>query len=428
MLDKNELRSIIKDNCVIILDTNCFLELYRYSASASRAVEYVLDELMDKIWIPHHIYEEYLDNHEKVKSEQYNKYKVIEKNLTSEADKMLRGVNNYFNQYKKYRYPKYVKNTEKDIIVKVKEIKEILAELGETLKKDDEQNKNMLQNDRPLNFIKELKKFHQIGDPFTISEKIEIYKEGEIRYKLNIPPGYKDSNKDDNSKENNSIKVYGDLVVWKSILKYAKENNRLNNIIFITNDIKSDWWESFDKKSDLVPRKELVQEFKEHSNGKLTMYTLNDFISTYADRANLDKKAIIELDATKMVLEFFENNEFDDFIEMDEQYIAELIDDGVNVKILSFQFSSLNIEYLEIELASNEVKAIGTVVLLMYVDLVNATDDVVANYVEIVLNGFLEIDFSVMESPANHKSTYYIEHCSRLQCPVLDITEIEPYI
>ena len=81
-----------------------------------------------------------------------------------------------------------------------------------------------------------------------------IYKqchEGEYRYKQKTPPGYKDNKKDGASK-------YGDLIAWVETYKYAAAN--CQNVIFVTDDVKEDWWERKDD-GRILFREELVKEF-----------------------------------------------------------------------------------------------------------------------------------------------------------------------
>ena len=53
---------------------------------------------------------------------------------------------------------------------------------------------------------------------FSINQLINIYEEGEIRYKYKIAPGYKDIKKKDNENNNEFlIRKYGDLIIWKEI-------------------------------------------------------------------------------------------------------------------------------------------------------------------------------------------------------------------
>ena len=84
-----------------------------------------------------------------------------------------------------------------------------------------------------------------------------IEKDLKRRNDLNIPPGYKDRNKDQNQA--------GDLVIWHVILNLAK--NKCKHLIFVSVDEKTDWWHQSGK-TPLYPRFELVDEFREATKGK----------------------------------------------------------------------------------------------------------------------------------------------------------------
>lgn len=85
----------------------------------------------------------------------------------------------------------------------------------------------------------------------------KIEKDLTRRNDLNIPPGYKDKNKDNNQA--------GDLVIWHEILNLAKTKDQ--HLIFVSVDEKTDWWHQSGK-SPLYPRFELVDEFREVTKGK----------------------------------------------------------------------------------------------------------------------------------------------------------------
>ncbi|MGF1391663.1 PIN-like domain-containing protein [Streptococcus infantarius] len=87
-----------------------------------------------------------------------------------------------------------------------------------------------------------------IGDMYEQKWVDEIEKEGEERFAEGIPPGFDDKNKDGLRKYNGISyhKKYGDLIIWKDILKKAKEQPHGDKVIFVTNDGESN------KKSDLI--------------------------------------------------------------------------------------------------------------------------------------------------------------------------------
>lgn len=99
---------------------------------------------------------------------------------------------------------------------------------------------------------------------------MEIAGEGTWRYSCKIPPGYMDAE----TKE--SIDRFGDLIIWKEILREAKEHGG-KNVIFVTQDLKPDW-SAIDNPEHIVPREELLEEFRSETGGDIWIYTISDFI------------------------------------------------------------------------------------------------------------------------------------------------------
>lgn len=65
-----------------------------------------------------------------------------------------------------------------------------------------------------------------VGPEFEDRQLEELVKEGDERYSKNIPPGYKDCKKEDGSYRPVQRK-YGDLAIWKQIIKKAEEVKNL---------------------------------------------------------------------------------------------------------------------------------------------------------------------------------------------------------
>jgi hypothetical protein len=95
----------------------------------------------------------------------------------------------------------------------------------------------------------------------------EIYKEADIRFKLKIPPGYQDSDKD---KDVPDVHLHGnilykrkfaDYLIWRQILSHAKANS-IKYLILITDDGKEDWWHKIESDGPKIigPRPELIDE------------------------------------------------------------------------------------------------------------------------------------------------------------------------
>ena len=97
--------------------------------------------------------------------------------------------------------------------------------------------------------------------------------------------------KKDQEDDNNA---YGDLIIWKQIIKYANEKSV--GIVYVTHDQKENWW-NIVKGKTIGPRIELRKEFMANTNKEFHMYSMNSFISTYnkMNENPIDKSAVDEV-------------------------------------------------------------------------------------------------------------------------------------
>ncbi|HTV55674.1 MAG TPA: PIN-like domain-containing protein [Terriglobia bacterium] len=116
----------------------------------------------------------------------------------------------------------------------------------------------------------------RIGDKWRAEQMAALKKEGEDRYAKRIPPGYKDIRKDAGE-----FDKFGDLIIWKDIIAKAKADKR--PIIFISDDVKEDWW-WIHRGRKLGPRPELLEEFKAESGQDFHIYEFSQFLRFAADR------------------------------------------------------------------------------------------------------------------------------------------------
>jgi hypothetical protein len=103
-----------------------------------------------------------------------------------------------------------------------------------------------------------------------------VRKEGEDRYAKRIPPGYKDAKKDAPDSDK-----YGDLIIWKDLIEKARTAKR--PIVFITDDVKEDWWQ-IHRGAKIGPRPELLEEFRAQSQQDFHIYELGQFLRVAAER------------------------------------------------------------------------------------------------------------------------------------------------
>ena len=134
---------------------------------------------------------------------------------------------------------------------------------------------------------------NSIGEPIVDSEYEEMKKEGLRRFKEQIPPGYKDDDKEEN----------GDYYIFYSFMKKAKEENK--DIIFITDDVKEDWFNIINGEKH-GGRNEILNEFYKETGQLLIIYTSDGFAESYnknIDKDFADEKTISELKSIRNIRE-----------------------------------------------------------------------------------------------------------------------------
>ena len=130
----------------------------------------------------------------------------------------------------------------------------------------------------------------KVGKPFNEEILPILYKEADDRYKREKPPGFRDATEKEDERK------YGDFILWKQILEFAKKESR--PIVFVTGEKKVDWW--IKKNGKIIsPHVELRREFHEYVHQPFWMYQTQDFLQIAKDKlmVEIDPKSIEETNA-----------------------------------------------------------------------------------------------------------------------------------
>ncbi|KPW31881.1 Uncharacterized protein ALO87_01618 [Pseudomonas syringae pv. apii] len=264
---------------LIILDTNVLLNLYRYSDSTKTELLGIIKKLSDRIWIPNQVAKEFLSNRLTVIGEQSELYKS---HLAS-----LQEFKRPLESQKKHPFISEKLFNECDNIFEKLRLE---LEAGKNIH-DDRINSDDIKDD--LSAILEGK----VGNGYNKETLEKIIMDGELRYGEKIPPGFKDIKKGGDSKLlNDRLLKYGDYIIWLQILEHSKNDKR--SVIFVTGDVKEDWWLTFNGKT-IAPHPLLVEEFSETVGLPFHMYPVDIFL----ERAGLHLKKKTSEDSLKEVRE-----------------------------------------------------------------------------------------------------------------------------
>jgi hypothetical protein len=398
----DEFLEIWETEPLVITDTNGLFHIYRFSPETTEHILMALNRISDKIWIPAQVLIEYNANRESVISREYNKYKEVSTEVERIMQIAKNDISKQFIRFSKFRFPK-VKELGEKINDSIQNIRKESQKFEQEIKLEVKKNRRMLEEDKVQLFVKELISKRNVGSPFSISELLQIFDEGERRYKYKIPPGYMDEGKDKN--DQTKRKKFGDLILWKEILNKSRSTQK--PVIFITNDEKEDWWVLEDKgKVPVRPRDELLLEFKEYSNQPFAMMNLTNFINHISIINNMvDHSTHLEMNALSISTELIEYKEWEILLNDTQELTSYLIHSGDLQEYLSNPLSDVEVvELYQPELNIDSVDIDGNQVIIEgsfeNQVAVNITESYSKNYSNeysalILISGSISFEFEV---------------------------------
>lgn len=271
---------------LIILDTNVLLNLYRYSDSTKTELLAIIRQLSDRIWIPNQVAKEFLSNRLTVIGEQSELY--------GSHISALQEFKRPLESQKKHPF------ISEELFRECDTIFEKLKNELETSKRFHDERINNDDIKDELSGILDGKVGREYG-----KEALEtIITNGESRYSEKIPPGFKDIKKGGDSKLfKDRLLKYGDYIIWLQILEHAKNDKQ--SVIFVTGDVKEDWWLTFNGKT-IAPHPLLVEEFSNIVGMPFHMYPVDVFL----ERAGQHLQKITSEDSLKEIREVQSHEEY----------------------------------------------------------------------------------------------------------------------
>lgn len=260
--NEEELGRIWKEG-TIIPDTSALLHIYRYTEETRSEVLQVFSLLKDRLWIPHQVGKEYLENRPGVILKQLGMYDQARRLLETLVQHTEREFHQVLN------FTDHPVLNEKRILKKVRfSMKDIADQIGEM----EKNHPYSIDNDPLMKEILALFDLN-VGESYDVSELEGLYDTGEDRYGKRLPPGYSDAIGD---RAKAGPKKYGDYILWQQILDKAREEEE--PVLFVTNDSKEDWWWRAREKR-IAPRPELREEMNTVAGVPFYMYDSPDFFA-----------------------------------------------------------------------------------------------------------------------------------------------------
>lgn len=326
----------IWENGLFVFDTNTLLNLYRYQEDTRNEFFQVLNKISDRIWIPYHVALEFQRNRLIVLCEQKELFSKTKKALELTAKKLDQEL-------------EVLKLNKRHSLINVSDFKKNFHDLLVGFEAELNELKSRQQHlSKPDSLKIELENLfeNKVGEAPKDQKAIdELYKDGENRYKNKIPPGYLDGGKLEQCLDSGLIykNKFGDFIVWHQLLEHTKKNN-IEKVIFITNDLKEDWWWKFDASGEKFnqPRPELIDEainvggisqFIMYDSEKFLSYSSNYLEVKVSDSSVQEVRDTIEMYNKDMIKSSFEKlkyNRHSVFEKIQEQMALEKVKEFQN--------------------------------------------------------------------------------------------------
>lgn len=333
------IKALLDKNYTIVCDTNVFLRLYDYSPAFTFFAVNCLNAVKDKIVITCTTNLEYEKHYRGKYQSAKNKIENYDEKFATLTQAYKSDMNKEFERINQYHFPD-MDRLKSQIDNSLQIIEDTFREYGETHELLIAVNENYLETDPIFAFISGIPKMPS----YSFEKLYRICDEGYKRYKTKQPPGFMDKGKD-------GIRLYGDLILWNEIIDYSCAEKA--NIIFITDDVKEDWWEYQSNGNDTIRifHTQLKNEFEKKTHNKIVAYTSSEFFDLISSEFSVEKSDEVDLALSQTTESFIEAIQFKAFEKVEDEliYSQEKYIDELNSHIGSEGISEFEIEDYELQ-------------------------------------------------------------------------------
>ena len=267
-------------NATIALDTNVLLGLYRMPATSRKEIIDVLRKVQERVWVPYHVLVEYHSNRLNTLRDEFEA-----------AEKMERDIKTAFIEFKAVVTEEKVTKRAcwQELSDTFNEIEAKAKELYAIARKERANYIAPNQDDEIRDFLEGLlagRAGLRPTDQVEVNAAEAIAKQ---RYETGLGPGHLDGKKEGTHLVDGLIyqRQYGDYMVWSGLLDHCR-HEKLEAVIFVTSDVKDDWWLDTRGKAGKKPQPELVMEIRREAGVRdFGMYTLSTFVANAKTRLKL---------------------------------------------------------------------------------------------------------------------------------------------
>lgn len=274
---------IENNNYVVVLDTNVLLNVYRYSPEFSEFALNCLKAVKDYVMLPATVRLEYEKHYRAQFAKMQGRVKNAGKETSEQIQRTTRKVLAVCNNLERLQFPD-IEELREGLSQKLDELQEVLEDFFYERSSLNLVSHSWDSKDYLMNLVGEWDNTERIMPSPSQKDIYNWCEEAESRYSKNIPPGFKDNKKKD------GIKKYSDLILWEEVIRYAAAKKK--NIVFVTDDVKADWWEKGGGNKQF--HQKLIDEF-EKTGQHIYPCISKDFYDKVSQAYFVEKTDVVEL-------------------------------------------------------------------------------------------------------------------------------------
>ncbi len=254
-----ETLSTISETGLVVLDANALLHAYRLSPTASDAWLTFLEEVSDRIWVPHQAALEY----------QRNRYSLVasQRSLASEIERIANRVASIARD----DLTKQRSNIKRSRVFNIVEVDSAVEALSKPLQdlvvraRQDCFDLDVASRSEDTIHVRLTNVLAGAVGPAPDDAWYEAAtKEGKRRYEAECPPGFRDAGKGD-------LRKYGDWFLWRQTLEHAEASPV--PVALVSEERKVDWIRT-ESGRNFGPLPALRREFQDRVGEPFWMYSV----------------------------------------------------------------------------------------------------------------------------------------------------------
>ncbi|AGJ54069.1 hypothetical protein F750_1570 [Streptomyces sp. PAMC 26508] len=275
-----EVRAVLA-NGVVFVDTNVLIDLYRMNRQVREDMLTVLEALGDRLWVPHQVLVEFWRNQQQPGVLGHHHAQV--RDTVAAMTKARSAIGDSLNRWARAVHlaadapiRDELNKLEEDLDATLDGLREVL----ERQATDDQVPGAPDTTADPVIGKLEVLLRGKVGARPTDEVLTQWVSEAKERAQQRQPPGFRDfeEGKPDQA-------AAGDYIVWRQLS--VEVAARGTDVLFVTRDLKEDWWRTLAVSGDRQPRVELVHELRAETGRQLYMLEPSGLLDLAQDSLDL---------------------------------------------------------------------------------------------------------------------------------------------